>query len=255
MSLLTLEHLNVSINNQEIVRDLSLSLTAGKMLAILGANGIGKTTLLHSLSGLRPVSNGRIFYGDELLSTLTPRQRAQRSGVLLQQQNDWFPSTVLETVLMGRHPHINTWQWESQHDIDFAQTQLQILDLQRYSHTLVTQLSGGERQRLAIATLLTQAPQLMFLDEPCNHLDLNHQIRAMSLFEQLCQSQQRSAVMVLHDPHLADRYCHEVLLLFGNGDYLHGPAYALLNEENLSRLYAHPVRIIEDQLGRAFIPH
>ena len=109
----------------------------------------------------------------------------------------------------------------------------------------VLTLSGGERQRVAVATILTQQPTLYFMDEPLAHLDLNHQIEILDLVCQKARRERVSAVMVLHEPGLAYRYCDSALLLFGEGDWLYGSASTVLTADNLSRLYGYPLVQIE----------
>ena len=115
-------------------------------------------------------------------------------------------------------------------------------------------LSGGERRRLALATLLVQDPQLFLLDEPVNHLDVQHQIAALDLLTRLTREKSKTLLMVLHDVNLAARYCDFLLLLFGEGETLQGPARELLTEVNLQRLYNHPLRRVQTDVGDFFYP-
>jgi iron complex transport system ATP-binding protein len=154
---------------------------------------------------------------------------------------DPFPANVLDTALIGRHPHLSRWQWESPEDIERARVALAQVDLAgRIEQRSVTTLSGGERRRLALACLLVQAPALLLLDEPTNHLDLRHQHHLLQLLRQQAHDG-AGIVMVLHDINHVVRYCDHVLLLFGNGEICHGLQSEILNAEVLSRLYDHPV--------------
>jgi iron complex transport system ATP-binding protein len=163
----------------------------------------------------------------------------------------------METALIGRHPHLGRWDWESTADHEITRTALAEADLVGFAEREVQTLSGGERQRLAVAQLLTQQPQLFLLDEPLTHLDLSHQVAIMELFKRKTQgefSMTSALVAVLHDPGFAVRYCEHALLLFGHGEWLAGPARTIITAENLTRLYGHPLREIGSDNDRWFIP-
>lgn len=251
---LGVERLSVEIGGQTLVRDLDLELAAGERLAILGRNGAGKTTLLHCLAGLRTPRMGRITLCGDALAALTPTQIAQRRGILLQQQLDAFPASVLETALIGRHPWLGRWTWESRNDESLAREALRAVGLESFAQRDVHTLSGGERQRLAIATLLTQAPRLALLDEPLAHLDLNHQVAVLELFSRQAREAELALVMVLHDINLALRHADRALLLFGDGSHVIGPVAEVMQSELLSRLYGHPLRELADGEQRYLVP-
>lgn len=253
-SLLSCQQLTIQIESRQLCQPLTLAIQPQQRWAILGKNGAGKSTLLHTLAGLRPPQGGEIFLQEAALEKIDRRQVAQQLGVLLQEQASEFPGTVKEHVLMGRHPHLERWQWEQSDDIKLAQQALQQLDLQDYQQRQVASLSGGERQRLAIATLLCQQPKLMLLDEPTNHLDLHHQIAVLDTLSALTNQPDHALIMVIHDINLALRYCDHFLLLFDEGEHLSGPAEQVINEQQLSRLYQHPVIRIESPHRSIFLP-
>jgi iron complex transport system ATP-binding protein len=239
---------------RDLVHGLDMDLAPGGILAILGRNGSGKTTLLHTLAGLRAPAAGTIAIRGESIAAMKPAALALLRGVLLQQQLDAFPATVLETALIGRHPWLDRWAWETAADASIAQDALAAVGLSGFASRDVHTLSGGERQRLAIATLLTQEPRLAFLDEPLTHLDLNHQIGVLELISQQAREKRMAVVMVLHDINLARRYADRALLLFGDGRTVGGPVAEVLNAETLSQLYGHRLRRIELDGGDYFIP-
>lgn len=256
-TLLSARALDVSIGNIRICQALELAVAAGERWAILGRNGVGKSTLLATLAGLRAADAGELRIG-----TVSPapsftipvmRQLARIRGVLPQQQNDPFPSTVLETALVGRHPHLGRWDWESTADRAIARQALAAVGLADFAEREVHTLSGGERQRLAVAQLLTQQPQLFLLDEPLTHLDLAHQVSVMDLFKHTTEHD-AALIAILHDPGFAVRYCDHALLLFGEGEWLAGPSQDIITEKNLSRLYGYPLREIQSDNDRWFIP-
>ncbi|MBI2308111.1 MAG: ABC transporter ATP-binding protein [Rhodocyclales bacterium] len=246
--------LAVSVGGHTVCRDLAFALAAGERLAILGRNGAGKSTLLSVLAGLRDADAGEVRLGGETYAALGPRAAAKRRGWLPQRHSDAFASTVLETALTGRHPHLGRWDWESKQDTEIARGALKAVGLAEMAERDVQTLSGGERQRLAIATLLTQAAPLYLLDEPLAHLDLNHQIAVLDLFAGAARDCQAGIVIVLHEPALAWRYCDRALLIHGDGRTELGPVREMLTAERLSALYQHPLCAIEADGMIGFIP-
>ena len=252
-ALLSTQQLNVDIADISVCRGLDLSIHSGQCWALIGANGTGKTTLLHTLAGLHPARSGQLLLDGEVLVGLGRRQVARRLGLLPQDSHDNFPATVWESALIGRHPHLERWNSEGVEDIAITQAALQTMGLERLQERLTSTLSGGERRRLAIATLLAQQTPLMLLDEPANHLDLRHQIAVLEHIRGLCRSA-RAAMMVLHDINQAAHYCDHVLMLYGNGEWEAGKIAELFNEERLSRLYGHPLRCIATPAGDVYLP-
>jgi iron complex transport system ATP-binding protein len=253
-ALLSVRDLDVNIGSVRVAAGLGFDLEPGQRMAILGRNGTGKTTLLSTLAGLREAEAGSISLCGETYGRLGPRRAARLRGLLPQGHIDAFQSTVLETALIGRHPHIGRWAWEGREDERIAREALAAVDLAGLGSREVHTLSGGERQRLAIAALLAQRPRLYLLDEPLAHLDLNHQIAVLELFSRRAREDGVGIVMVLHDINLALRHADRALLLFGEGRTLEGPVEAVLTAESLSRLYGHPLRELCDDGARYFVP-
>lgn len=251
MSLLSCHSLNIKIANTQVCENLSIEINAGDNWAILGMNGSGKTTLLHTLAGLLTFFNGEINLNDTPLQDLSRQQIALQLSLLLQHQEDHFPATVLESVLIGRHPHLKSWQWETEEDIQIATDAIKMVGLEGFSKRSILTLSGGERQRVALATLLVQQTAIRLLDEPVNHLDIHHQHEIMKLL--LTNTKDTANIFVLHDVNLALRYCDHALLVYGNGKTQQGLCDDILTEENLSNLYLHPLQEIAHNEKRWFI--
>jgi iron complex transport system ATP-binding protein len=246
--------LQVSIGEHAVCADLDFSLQAGERLAILGRNGAGKSTLLSVLAGLRDADTGEVRLAGQSYAQLGPREAARHRGWLPQRHSDAFASSVLETALTGRHPHLGRWDWETKKDTEIARSALQAVGLAELEARDVQTLSGGERQRLAIATLLTQAVPLYLLDEPLAHLDLNHQIAVLDLFAGAARDCGAGVIMVLHEPGLADRYCDRALLIHGDGRTELGSCREMLTAPRLTELYGHPLKEVESDGHRWFIP-
>lgn len=242
----------VEVAGRTLVRDLELTIGGGSVTAILGCNGAGKTMTLHTLAGLRAPAHGGVTLDGELLVSWPRRELARKLGLLTQTTEDPFPSTVLDSVLVGRHPHIDFWRWESDADRAIARAALAAVALENLTEREVDTLSGGERRRVALATLLAQNPDVFLLDEPINHLDPHHQLDVLKLLREKAH-EGRTVVMSLHDAGLAARFCDHALLLFGNGEWLSGPTAEVLTPQTMTKLYGVAVREIAWAGGRTFV--
>ncbi|MFP5506799.1 MAG: ABC transporter ATP-binding protein [Gammaproteobacteria bacterium] len=246
MSTLSLHDVSVRIGHVDVCRELTLEFAPGQCWAILGRNGSGKTTLLHTLAGLRAPQHGETRLDGTKIQALARRRVAQRLGLLPQDSHDPFPATVLETALLGRHPHSSPWGWESAEDLRLSRLALQRVGLEGWDDRDVATLSGGERRRLALATLLAQDPDILLLDEPTNHLDLHHQIGLTALLARLAREQGKTVIMVLHDVNLAARCADHALLLHGDGQVMAGPCARTLQTTQLERLYRQQLHQVSD---------
>ena len=251
--LLECRGLAVHVPGRELLRGLDAVVRPGTMLAVLGRNGAGKSSLLHVMAGLAAPAFGEVRLDGIGLADWPRRALARRLGLLPQAIEDPFPGSALETALVGRHPHLDFWQWEGAADRAVALDCLAAMDLAGLEARDVATLSGGERRRLAIATVLAQDPQVFLLDEPIQQLDPQHQLGVLRRFRALADAG-RSVVLSLHDPGLAARFADEVLLLYGDGRWLHGPVDDLLDATTVGGLYGIDVRELRWNEGRTFVP-
>lgn len=253
MSILQTRDLIINVPNRADGFPLNISIESGQVWGVLGPNGAGKTTLLHTLAGLLPARSGQVILNDSPLAELKRRDIARQLGLVFQERQDSFPATVLETAMIGRHPWLSPWQSEQSEDLQRAQQALAAMDVDHLSERLLSTLSGGERQRVAIATLMTQNPDIWLLDEPTNHLDLHHQVKVMSLLKgQAALS--KTVFMCLHDLNLAARWCSHVLLLYSNGDACWGPVDSMLKPSALEQLYKQKLITVEVDGLPIFVP-
>lgn len=254
MNTLLCKALDVRIAGIRVVDALDLAIRPGEFWGLLGPNGIGKTTLLKCLAGLREPTGGSVLLEDRAIDQLPRKLLARHLGMLQQHTVYVFDSNVLQTVLTGRHPHLGYWEREGARDFELAAAALCAVGLGGFDDRSVTGLSGGEARRLAFATLLVQDPRIMLLDEPTNHLDLRHQVHIMGMIRQRTREQSNGALAALHDINLAARYCTHVVMLFGSGEWCAGPTAEMLSEGSLERLYGCPVERLESSAGPRFHP-
>jgi len=244
----------LEIAGQQLCESLSLQLHAGECLGVLGQNGTGKTTLLHTLARLRPAQGGEILLQGRSLNSWSRKALATQLGVLFQSSSDSMPASVEETALLGRHPHLPDWQWESAEDVSLARAALRDVNLEALASRDVNTLSGGERQRLALAMLLAQQPRLYLLDEPGNHLDIAFQVRSLQLLRERLEQQQAALCMATHDINLAARFCDRILLLTGNGEPLIGTTQEILTPQTLSHAYGCRIGVVNAGARQVFYP-
>lgn len=226
----------------------------GQVWGILGANGVGKSSLLMSMAGLLPLSSGLIELNTQSVQSLQPKTRARHIAYLPQEQLTDFPIRVWDWAMLSRYPHQGAWGRVNKADQDLVEEVLAQTQLTDLSARWVAQLSGGERQRLALAAVLIQQVPWMLLDEPTNHLDIHYQMQLLPLLIQRSQNLGGALVMSLHDVNLAALVCSHCLLLLGDGKYLLGAKQDVLNQENISRLYRHPVDAWPSPKGLVFQP-
>jgi iron complex transport system ATP-binding protein len=249
---LSARSLRVSVGSRSLVSDLTLEFAPGEFVAVLGRNGSGKTLTLHTLAGLRETAEGEVLLAGRPLRELARSAIARHVGVLTQDSEEGFATTALESVLLGRYPHLKLLQWEGPSDRRIAHDALTRVDMAELALRSTETLSGGERRRVAIAAVLAQEPQVFLLDEPTNHLDPHHQLAVLSLFRELTRAG-RTVIATLHDPTLAARFADRALLLFGDGRWQSGPAAEVLTTERLGELYLMPLLELGANGRRVFV--
>ena len=220
-----------------ILDGVSLQISPGTIIGILGPNGSGKTTLLRLLSGTRTPTSGSVRLDGTSLSDLSRRAVARRIAVVPQETQLAFEYTVLEMVLMGRHPHLGLFALEGPGDFAVARDALQATGTAHLEDRSFSTLSGGEKQRVVIAAALAQASAILLLDEPTASLDLGYQLEVASLVERLNQERGVTIAISTHDLNLAASVCRQIVLLRDGRVLADGPTAEVLTPENVRRLY------------------
>ncbi|MGH8127310.1 MAG: ABC transporter ATP-binding protein [Gammaproteobacteria bacterium] len=244
-ALIEARNLGVVRGERRLIERLDFALASGELVAVVGPNGAGKSSLLTTLAGLFPPATGEIRLEGNVLDRQPRRTIARRLGFLAQDSDDPYPATVLETALIGRHPHIDFWRWESETDRTRARKALRAVGLDAAAERSVATLSGGERRRLAIAMLLAQAPRVYLLDEPLEALDLAFQMRLLRLLRHLASLGGVGVMFSVHDLSLAARHADRLILLDGQGNATLGTPDTVLEPTHLSAIYGCRIRRIE----------
>lgn len=234
--LLEIDHLHAGYAGCDIVRGVSFNIAQGQLWAVLGPNGVGKSTLLRAGLGLIPATKGQVRFLGRDVARWKRRALAQNLAWVPQQVEASEAFTGLELVLMGRHPHLGSWGLTSQRDELEARHKLEVLGLGHLANVSCSHMSGGELRLVGLARAWTQSPRIMFLDEPTAFLDLRHQVQALEALRKFV-SLGGAALTVLHDVNLASAYADNVLLLRDGCALAQGKTNEVLNAQNLSVLF------------------
>ena len=253
-ALLQCQKINICAGDRELIHQLQWRIDPQQCWGILGPNGCGKTSLLHSMAGLREVEDGEILIWQRSLNSYSRRELAQLIGLLFQHSSYDFPTRVEDLVMSGRFAQQRLLAGVSAEDSQQVQIALQNFNIAQLADRAANTLSGGEMQRVAMAILHTQSPRIALLDEPENHLDPGVMFQLLQLLTNFFSTENRSCIMVLHDPSVAVRLCSHLLLLFGDGRYIQGRTMEIATPENLSELYAHPMHAVRIDDGLLFYP-
>jgi iron complex transport system ATP-binding protein len=252
--LLEAQDLSLRVGGRTLVRELSFSLGAGEVWCMLGPNGAGKSTFLHTAVGLREAQGGAMRLAGKALADWPAVEAARQRGFLPQTFHDAFSASVLESVMLGRHPYLSRWQWEGGDEREIASAALLAVDLAGFERRDVLTLSGGERQRVALAALLAQDAPLLLLDEPVSHLDLHHQVLVLEHLVGLARGLGKGVLFTVHDLNLAARFASHALLLTPQGTVRQGTIGEVMTETALCSAFGHRVTRVETAGQTLFVP-
>ncbi|MFZ7121870.1 MAG: ABC transporter ATP-binding protein [Eubacteriaceae bacterium] len=237
--MISVDGLSFNYANRKVLKDITFSMGKGECLAILGTNGVGKSTLLKCINRILKQKNGKIAIQGENLHALSKRQLAQRLGYV-SQSNSFSRSTVFDAVLLGRKPYI---KWDvTTKDLDIVHDVIARLGLEDYSLRLVDELSGGELQKVSIARALAQEPDILMFDEPTSNLDLKNQLEVISIIKSIVTEKDISAIVTMHDLNLSIRFADK-FLMFKDGKVFASGGMEIMTTENIMQVYSVSVAI------------
>jgi len=218
---------------REILKNISFTVEGGKLLAILGANGIGKTTLLKCMMGLLRWTCGRSLIDGKDISGLPPQKIWQKIAYIPQAKLSKFAFTGLEMALMGRSAHLGAFEQPKDKDIAVAENALEEIGVSHLRNKRCNQMSGRELQMVFIARALAVEPRLMILDEPESGLDFRNQLIILELLDRLVHEKKLSAVINTHYPAHAMKIADHTLMLAKQGRYFYGRTGDIINIDNM----------------------
>ncbi len=230
-------HITVRYGSNTVVDDLSFHLEEGQWLMLAGPNGAGKTTLIEAIAQGVPYT-GSIQWEGQDICTLKPAQLAQKIGILSQKNNVGYAYTVEEVVGLGRYAYRSGFFSNAdEHGKALVENALKITGLTGLRRASMLTLSGGETQRVFLAQVLAQNPQVLILDEPANHLDLNYQQQIFSLIREWLQEPGRAVLSVVHDLSLARLYGTHAILMDHGKSISQGTIHEVMTPDHLQRVY------------------
>jgi iron complex transport system ATP-binding protein len=222
----------------------------GEVVAILGPNASGKSTLLKLIAGVLHPLSGRILLNGFATHTLPPRTRGQRIAMVQQESPLLFPSRAWEFVLQGRHAYSRALRFETADDVLIARNALAQVGAEHLGDRWMDQISGGEKQRVILARALAQQPLLLLLDEPTLHLDIGARVDFLETLRRLAAANRYTVVVVTHELNLAGQYADQVAL-FQKGKCLRiGPPAGVLQRELLEHVFQTPLVVELGSSGR-----
>jgi ABC-type cobalamin/Fe3+-siderophores transport system ATPase subunit len=228
----------------------SFQAKAGELVAVLGPNASGKSTLLQIISGALPPLSGRVLLNGNVTHQLEPRTRGQRIAMVQQESQLLFPSKAWEFVLQGRHPYGKSLRFESDEDVTIAQNALAQVGAEDLGNRWMDQISGGEKQRVILARALAQQPLLLLLDEPTLHLDIGAQVDLLETLRRLAAENRYTVVVVTHELNLAGEYADQVVLLQKGKALRVGPPASVYQRDLLEQVFQTQLTVETGASGR-----
>ena len=225
----------------EVIRNVSFDIEPGQFLAILGNNGVGKSTLLKCFNHILQPDAGQVLLDGENLLTMSDREVAKRVAFVAQSVAD-SQMTVHDVVMLGRRPYMRWGFTEDDHTI--VHDAMHRLDVEDMRGRFLNQLSGGEKQKVMLARALAQKPKVLLLDEPTSALDIQNQYHVLDMVQKICHKDQITAIVVIHDLNLALRFCDQFLLLKDGQVYRHG-GREILDATAMKEVYGVAAKVVE----------
>jgi len=231
--ILSTDNLNFSYSKKSILNAITFGINKGDCLAILGTNGVGKSTLLKCLNNILKPNSGIVYVDGVDNSKLNKTELAKKLGYV-SQRHEPVRNTVFDAVLLGRKPHI---KWDvSEEDMTIVEDVLRAFGLETYTMRYTDELSGGELQKVFIARALAQQPKVLLMDEPTSNLDLKNQLDVIYIIKDIVQKQNISAIVTMHDLNLALRFANKFMLL-KNGQLFAFGGSEIITPRNIKLVY------------------
>ena len=234
-------------NHTPVLQDLNLTIDKGKFYGLIGPNGSGKSTLIDVLMGISPLNDGEVSYNSIPLQHYKKRDLATCLALVPQSVNIGFEFTVLEIVLMGRHPHIPRFSQPSAADYAIVDEALKLLDIHELQNRSVTQLSGGEKQRVIVARAIVQDTDVLMLDEATSNLDIEHTLEIMRVLYQKVRNTQKTIIAAIHDLNLAAAFCDDIIVLNEGKIIEIGPVKEILTTDMISKVFSVKADVFHEE--------
>jgi iron complex transport system ATP-binding protein len=248
MDHLDVRNLSFSYNKKLILNHINLSFNKGKFYSIIGPNGSGKSTLIKNISKIIDPKHESVFIDNEDICTFNNKNLARIMAVIPQNILIDYDFSVFDIVIMGRSPYKRRFEEFNIEDEKIVEKYMKITNIWELKDKLITELSGGETQRVIAARALSQETDIILLDEPTSHLDLQYQIEFLNIFKNL--KNEKIIIVVLHDLNLASIFSDEIILINDGQVVDKGKPWNVINKGNIESIYNLPVKIFKNPISK-----
>lgn len=240
-----IDDIDFSYSSVPVLHDVTMDLSGPQLVAILGPNGVGKSTLIHCINKILQPTRGTVMVNDVDTREYKTYKLSQIIGYVPYSSSDTFPMTVVDTVLIGRHPHSRFKYTE--HDLDVVYSTLELLNIQDLAVRPFNELSAGQHQKVMLARGLAQEPEILLLDEPTSNLDIRHQIEVMKILKRLSEKKEMLIIIICHDINIAAKYSDRIIMLKDGTIHAAGKPSEVITAENLLDVYGVEAKVIDDE--------
>ncbi|HDR6289148.1 TPA: ABC transporter ATP-binding protein [Bacillus cereus] len=253
MTSLYTEHLELTYGANTIIHNLELHIPDGKITALVGRNGCGKSTILKSLARLLQPTKGNVYLDGKAIQTMPTKEVAKKLAILPQSPTAPEGLTVEGLVWHGRYPYQRVLGKRSDQDYDMVNWALRVTSMTEFKSRTLDELSGGQRQRVWIAMALAQDTELLLLDEPTTYLDMAHQLEVLELLKRLNEEENRTIIMVVHDLNHAAKYAHHLVAIKDRNKAMEGAPKEVLNDELFENVFGVKARVTYDEIAKTYM--
>lgn len=245
---INVENLNFSYGGEEVLKGISLSFKRGSFYSIIGPNGSGKSTFIKNISRIISPEQKSVFIDNEDITSFNNKTLAKLMALIPQNTSIDYEFTVSDIVMMGRSPYKGRFQDFNKEDEKIAEKYMKLTNIWEIKDKLITELSGGEAQRVIAARALCQETDIILLDEPTSHLDLQYQIEFLNIFKGL--KRDKVIIAVLHDLNMASIFSDEIILIDKGRVKALGKPWEVINRENIKEVYNISVEVLENPISK-----
>ena len=246
---LIIDGIEFGYSSTPVLKDITLDANGPQLLSIIGPNGVGKSTLIHCINRILSPNKGTVMIDGDMVNDISLKDLAKKVGYVPYSANDTFPLSVVDTVLMGRHPHATYKSLDK--DLDIVYDTLRLLNIEDLALRNFNELSAGQHQKVMLARGLVQEPEILLLDEPTSNLDIKHQMEVTRILRDLALEKNILIIMISHDLNIAAKYSDTMIMLHGGNIFAIGKPNEVITKENIKAVYDVDSEVIESH-GR---PH